>query len=89
MILATISDNRPRYIVRPQRVILIALLLAYSTARATGAITIKGYCPEHDVEFELPSRREAPFKVKCPVGGESILRVVAIRNYIKHKRGGS
>jgi len=83
-----IKGTRPRLIVRPQRVLWLALILFYTSARRTGAITIKGYCPEHDVEFELPPRTEAPIYVKCPVGGEKILRARAILNYIKYKRGG-
>lgn len=77
-----------RYIIRPQRIVIIAGVIFYALARKTGAITVKGYCPEHDVEFELPSRSEAPLRVTCPVGKEKILRVKAIMNYIKHKRGG-
>jgi len=85
MILPT---SRPRLVVRPQRVLWIALFGFIFVARSTGAITVKGYCPEHDVEFELPPRTEAPIYVKCPVGGEKILRTKAILNYIRHKRGG-
>jgi len=55
-------------------------------ARTTGAITVRGYCPEHNVEFELPPRAKAPFRVECPVGKEKISRIRAILNYIRHKR---
>ena len=82
-----VSNSRPRFIVRPQRVLWIALFGFIFIARSTGAITVKGYCPEHDVEFDLPPRTEAPLFVKCPKGGEKIRRSIAIINYIKHKRG--
>jgi len=78
---------RRRLIVRPQRVLWIAVITILAAARSTGAITIKGKCPKCGAEFELPPRREAPLKVKCPNGHE-ILRIKAIMEYIKCKRGG-
>jgi len=78
----------PKPIVRPRRIVFLATVVFYILARRTGAITIKGYCREHDVEFELPPRVEAPLYVKCPVGGEKILRIKAILDYVRKKRGG-
>jgi hypothetical protein len=80
--------NERRWIVRPHRIFLIQPIVLL-VAKRIGVITVKGYCKEHDVEFELPPRTEAPFHVKCPVGGEKILRIKAILAYIKHKRGES
>ena len=77
----------PNIVVRPRRILLVGILAFYVLARKTGAITVKGYCPEHDAEFELPPRVEDPFRVKCPVGGEEILRFKAVWNYIKKRRG--
>ena len=74
-------------VVRPRRALFVGILVFYILARKTGAVTVKGYCPEHDTVFELPPRLEDPFRVKCPVGGEEILRVKAVWNYIKKRRG--
>jgi phage FluMu protein Com len=65
----------------------IGLAVFIITARRTGAITIKGKCPECGEEFELPPRTKALFKVKCPNGHE-VLRIKAILEYIKSKRSG-
>jgi len=76
-----------KYIVRPRRVVIISMFALLVLARRTGAVAIKGYCKEHDAEFELPPRTEALFSVKCPKGGEKIVRTKAVLAYIKHKRG--
>ena len=84
-----IETRHQRIIVRPRRVAILGFVILLVAARRTGALSIKGYCKEHDVEFEIPPRTEAPIHVKCPVGGEKILRSKAILAYIKHKRGES
>ena len=87
--ISVIETRTSRYIVRPRRVALLGVVVLLVTARRTGLITVKGYCKEHDTEFELPPRTEALFHVKCPTGGEKILRIKAVLAYIKHKRGES
>ena len=84
-----LEGKTQRIIVRPRRVALLGVVILLVATRRTGLITVKGYCKEHDVEFELPPRTEALFHVKCPVGGEKILRIKAVLAYIKHKRGES
>ena len=86
MSLFEVTTMRPRLIVRPQRVLWLAIIAFYAMARSTGAIVIKGRCPKCGAEFELPPRRQAPFKVKCPNGHE-VIRIKAILTYIRHKRG--
>lgn len=75
-----------RLIIRPQRVLWLGLVGILLLTRNTGAITVKGMCPECGAIFELPPRRKALFKVKCPNGHE-VLRIKALIRYIKHKRG--
>ena len=83
------EGGRQRIIVRPRRLAILGVVVLLVVTRRAGALSVKGYCKEHDAEFELPPRTEFPLYVKCPVGGEKILRTKAILAYIKHKRGES
>ena len=75
-----------RWIVRPQRVVILGGLLLYALAREAGAIKIYGCCPKCGKEFELPPRRKDPFRVECPACKKKITRLQAILCYIR-KRG--
>jgi len=63
-------------------IVTVGALIIYPLLRNRDVITVKGYCKLHDVEFVLPPRTEAPFRVECPVGHEKITRVKAIIDYL-------
>ncbi|MEM0485391.1 MAG: hypothetical protein QXD29_00815 [Thermoplasmata archaeon] len=72
-----------RLMLRPRRLFIFGIAGLVVIARRAGAIEVKGYCKKHKATFNISPRNvESVLMVKCPVGGEKLLRSIAVLNYI-------